>query len=126
MTEAEAFEVGAAWVSNAITAFTIYISFTFAYLTVAFVTGERLSMFQVAVINVLYSLSAGSAIFSMMNSLMMWESALLHAESAMKYQYFFNNPSFWYSYMAVILSLGILVCLYFMIDVRRQTGSLAG
>jgi len=126
MTEAEVFEVAAAWVGNAITAFTMYTTFTFAYLTVAFVTGERLSKFQVAVINVLYSLSAVSTIFSMMNSMMMWESALLRADSAIKYQYFFNNPSFWYSYMSAILALGILVCLYFMVDVRRQTESVAG
>ncbi len=123
MTEAEVFEVGAAWVANAITAFTIYISFTFAYLTAAYVIGKGLSRFQVAVINVLYTLSAASAIFSMMNSIMMWESALLYTESAIEYQYFFNNPKFWYSYMSAILALGILVCLYFMIDVRRQTES---
>ena len=61
MAEAEVFEVGAAWVANAITAFTIYISFTFAYLTAAYVIGKGLSRFQVAVINVLYTLSAASA-----------------------------------------------------------------
>ena len=118
MTEAEVFEVAAAWVGNAITAFTIYISFTFAYLTVAYMAGSRLSRFQVFVVSVLYSLSAASAIFSMMNSLMMWEKALLQGEANMSYQFFFNNPSFWYTYMSSILGLGILVSLYFMWNVR--------
>ena len=119
MSEAEAFEVAAAWVANAITAFTIYISFTFAYLTVAFVAGNKLSRFQTIVVSIMFALSAASSIFSMINSLMMWESALSHVENIDR-SYFFNDPFFWYTYMLAILGGGILVSLYFMWNVRHH------
>ena len=47
MTEADTLEMIALYSANSITAFTVYISFTFGFLVTAFVAGDKLTTFQV-------------------------------------------------------------------------------
>lgn len=47
MSEAETLELISLYYSNAIDAFTVYIFFTFAYLTIAYFVGSSLTRFQV-------------------------------------------------------------------------------
>ena len=46
MTEAEALELIAIYITNAHGGFTIYLSVTFAYLVTAYLVGRKLSPFQ--------------------------------------------------------------------------------
>ncbi|MFT4564746.1 MAG: hypothetical protein ACI9BW_004516 [Gammaproteobacteria bacterium] len=66
MTESEALEVIAAFTSNAISAFTVYYSYTFAYLAVCYLVGSKLSNFQTIAVSVLYFASAALAVFTVL------------------------------------------------------------
>ena len=58
MTEAEALEVLSEFANNTATYFTMFVSFTFAYLTVTYLVGKSLSRFQSLAISGLYVISA--------------------------------------------------------------------
>jgi len=119
MTEAEAFEAAAAWSSSAIASFTIYVSITFAYLTVAFVAGRRLSRFQTLVVSALYVFAATSGVMSTITDLGMLEIAIEHSPAAVA-DVPFTSEGFWQGYQAVLMIVGILISLYFMWNVRQQ------
>jgi hypothetical protein len=119
MSEAEAFEAAAAWSSSALQSFTIYISFTFAYLTVAFMVGSRLSRFQSLAGSVLYVFAALSGLMSMITDLGMLEIALKSSPSEVS-DVAFASGEFWQLYMVGLMLAGIFISLYFMWDVQRQ------
>ena len=62
MTEAEALELAVMCVDNAMTAFSVFISITFAYMTVSFLAGSKLSNFQALAASGLYIFTAGVTI----------------------------------------------------------------
>lgn len=64
MTEAEAIELIAIFTTNVIASNTIYLSFTFAYLTAAYFVGASLSRFQAIFVSVLYALAANGAMMT--------------------------------------------------------------
>ena len=118
MTEAEALEVAGIWVGNVIAAFTVYISFTMAYLAAAFFAGSRLSRFQALAASMLYTVAATSALISMLHSLHIYGaslamSPLIGASTP------FSDRDTWMAALSILLTGGILVSLYFMWDVRR-------
>ena len=118
MTEAEALELYAMYISNAMTAFTIYISFTFAYLVTAFYVGFKLTRFQVIVAGGIYVISAGSITLSLIGNLQASES-ILNATTTVIDELALHRNGLWVSTMSLILTLGIIVSLYFMWSVRN-------
>ena len=62
MSEAEAIEVAGIWSGHILTSFTIYISFTFAYLVTVFYVGTRLNPLQAIFGTALYVFAATSTI----------------------------------------------------------------
>ena len=54
MTEADALEVAGIFAGNALNAFSVYISFTTAYLVAAYYVGARLTSFQSLAVSGLY------------------------------------------------------------------------
>ena len=118
MTEAEALELYAMYISNAMTAFTIYISFTFAYLVTAFYVGFKLTSFQVIVAGGIYVISAGSITMSLIGNLQASES-ILNATTTVIDELALHRNGLWVSTMSLILTLGIIVSLYFMWSVRN-------
>jgi hypothetical protein len=118
MTEAEALEVAGIWVGNVIGAFTVYISFTMAYLVAAFYAGSRLSRFQTIAASTLYAVAAGACLLSMNHSLYLWGTCMAMAPSITA-EAPFADSGLWTTTLSILLTAGILVSLYFMWNVRH-------
>ena len=122
MTEAETLELVSLYYGNAIDAFTIYISFTFAYLTVAYFIGEKLTRFQVIVVSGLYLIAALSTTFGSIMPMLAWGELLSSRETLLdKFQLW--DGSTWVFNMCVIFIGGIIVSFYFMFDIRSKASS---
>ncbi len=65
MAEAELWELIAVHAANAMAAFNIYLTVTFAYLVVAFFVGAKLSKLQTGLISALFIFAAGSGLLAM-------------------------------------------------------------
>jgi hypothetical protein len=118
MNEAEAFEFSAMYIANVLTAFTVYITFTFAYLVAAFFVGRQLTRYQALVASILYVFSAGSAEISMLANIQWMGVAVAHAGNLAPTG-IVQSTEFWEIYLGVLTSSGILISLYFMWDVRH-------
>ena len=119
MTESEVLELIALYGGNSITAFTVYISFTFAFLATAFYVGHKLTTFQTLAACGLFIFSAGSSVLA--------ETAYIQAMFAIKNEapnvldgMLLFSGNFWVPYMFALGTGGIIVSLYFMWDIRRQ------
>lgn len=118
MTNAEALELIALYANNALTSFTIYITFTFGFLITAFVVGAKLTHFQVFVVGSLYVISVGSMALSLIVNMQAWV-AIKENNSTIIDELPLANGTFWLTYMCIVLLGGILVSLYFLWDVRQ-------
>jgi len=119
MSEAETLELISLYYGNAVDAFTIYISFTFAYLTVAYFVGPALTRFQVFAASGLYLVAALSAAVGSILPMLAWGELLTSRETTLgKFEIW--NGDFWVIYMGTLYAAGILVSLYFMFDIRKR------
>ena len=117
MSIAEANEVAAMWIANAMTAFSIYLTFTFAYLTIAYLAGKDLSRFQAFSLSTLYIAGALISLLSCIDNLNFLHAVLQQSEAL---QSAATLPTeFWIYYIAPLLITGVFVSLYFMWDVRH-------
>ncbi|MGR8950541.1 MAG: hypothetical protein ACU84Q_21055 [Gammaproteobacteria bacterium] len=123
MTEAETLELISLYYGNAIDAFTIFISFTFAYLTVAYFVGAALTRFQASAASGLYILSSSSAAVGSILPMLAW-SDLLGSRKTVLGKFEIWDGNFWIAYMGIIYITAISVSLYFMFDVRRRAASI--
>lgn len=117
MTESEVLEIINLHAGNAIYSFSIYITLTFAYLTVAYFVGAKMSAFQVAVVSILYFFSGGG--FAL--------SGFTHTQSfvALVNQHpEFIHTSLWrlpWLALGIVMTVGgMLICFLFMRDVRNE------
>jgi len=117
MNIAEANEVGAMWIANAFSAFSIYLTITFAYLTIAYLAGKGLSRFQVLSVSTLYVAGAFISLLSCVNQLKYFNAVLQQSEALQSATPITGD--FWIYYAVPLFSFGILVCLYLMWDVRH-------
>ena len=116
MTEAEVLEMLNLHAANAINGFVIYNTFTFGYLTVAYLVGANLSKVQVTIISTFYALAAST--FSLVTITHTQSFGVLvtnYPEFA--YSIFWHTP--WTLLASTTQVGGILVCLYFMYDLRK-------
>ena len=60
MTEPEVMEMVNLYANNSMGCFSLWVSFTFAYLTVAYLIGDKLSSIQLYIISSLYVLAGGA------------------------------------------------------------------
>ena len=118
MTEAEALALMAAWGGNSITAFTVYISFTFAFLVTAFFAGSKLTKFQALIASGLYVLASGICMLAEVTWLQ-GMFAISKANPTVVSDLTLWNGDFWVGYMATVLASGILISLYFMWRIRN-------
>jgi len=117
MTELEAHEALALWASASLQAFSVYMTLTFAYLTVAYLVGSRLNRFQTIAISCLYVCGSAISLMSTINQLNFY-SAILSQFSGLQELTTFSGE-FWKYIIAPFLGVGILVSLYFMWQVRH-------
>ena len=118
MTEAEVLALSIEYSTSALTAFTVYASFTFAYLITAFYVGERLNSFQAIAASGMYVISAGSTVMAMFGYLQA-QYAIGATKVTVLDSLAVWNADLWLSYMLVTLISGILISLYFMWQVRH-------
>jgi hypothetical protein len=117
MTQAETIEVVNFYASNALNSFSIWVSITFAFLTVAYLAGDKLSKRQVWIISPLYCLISGT--FGL--------ASVVHVQSftvlTNTYPDFFPAylwPLPWSLMTQSMLIGGTIASLYFMWDIRHS------
>ena len=122
MAEAELWELIAVHAANAMSAFNIYLTVTFAYLIAAYLVGAKLSKLQAGLITGLFIFSAGSGWLAMVIYLRRAAifQDMLASESEIYARTFLMGGKFWSVYMAILLAIGMAVSLYFMYDIRRK------
>jgi hypothetical protein len=118
MTEAEAIEMFALIGANAMTAFTIYVSFTFAFLVTAYFIGSQLSSFQSLVASGFYVISCGSAGLTQVVYIQLMFEVAKETPTVID-SLFLLNGNFWFWYMSVIQVVGVIISLYFMWHIRQ-------
>ena len=119
MSEAEVLEILNLHASNAITSFTVYVTFTFAYLTTAYVAGPRLSPSQVVIATGLYLASVCVPIFVLLAHTKAIELLVDGYPTILDSYALWHIP--WASLISTVMMLGVFAGLYFMFNIR-QTG----
>jgi len=116
MTEPEVMEMVNLYASNALNCYSLWVSFTFAYLTVAYLVGAKLTNIQLFIASSLYVIT-GIA-FTL--------AAVTYTESFQ--ELISSYPDFrptelwlapWTLFTSIILGGGMLASLYFMWDIRH-------
>ena len=118
MTEAESLELAALFNANASTNFTIFISFTFAFLATAYFVGRNLSRFQFFAASGMYTVAGGSAAIASVGWLQAFNE-IMDSETTLLSSLPLFGLDFWVLVMSILFLTGILVSLYFMWDVRH-------
>ena len=119
MSEAEAIEALSDMAINVSTFFSIFVSLTFAYLTVAYLVGKELSRFQLVIINYLYILCT----VLMGASMAIWNEAWLklhHRETTVFSGSWLLDAINWKVGAYVMLASILVASLYFMHDIRKE------
>jgi len=123
MTDAEIWELALGSAANAMTAFSIYLTVTFAYLVASYLAGAKLSRLQTVLISGLYVFGAGSGLLTCVSHI--YRAMILQDMLASKSETFAKafavGGGFWSIYMSILLSAGMVVSLYFMYDIRRNS-----
>ena len=117
MSEAETLEMTVAYAANAILSFTVYLSFTFAFLTTAFLVGDRLTRFQAIAAAGIYITSAGGCAISVVANVQVF-SIIMARNSSVLDEVPLYSGDLWLPMVIVVQSAGMLVSLYFLIHTR--------
>ena len=126
MTEAEILELVVMYTEGAMTSYSIYLTITFAYMTVAYFVGDKLSHFQVVAASGLYLVGSLTGLLSAYVHVHTWstlKSEFPGGVSALDSSLWWNGE-LWKVLITTSLVIGILVSLYFMYNVRRTAESL--
>ena len=87
-----------------------------------FMVGSRLSGFQAIAGSLLYIFAAMSGLMSSITDLEMVNIAVASSPQAVR-DAALSSGTFWQLYLGSLMTIGILVSLYFMWDVRRKNRS---
>jgi hypothetical protein len=120
MSEAETIEALSNITGSAVGFLSIFISITFAYLTVAYVVGANLTKLQVVVINGLYLFCA---LLSGSGSMIYWESwSKLHGRTnSVLNEVWLANEFLWTESGYLMFGSIIVMSVYFMHDIRKRS-----
>ena len=119
MTEAEALELIAIYVTNAHGGFALYLSVTFAYLVTAYLVGSKLTPFQALAVSGLFFITAIVTTLSTISSVQAW-IVVKRSTSTVIDTVALYNPELWLFTLPVIMFPGVLVSLYFMWNIRHE------
>jgi hypothetical protein len=120
MTEFEAIDALSSIADTFATFFTVFLSLTFGYLTVAYIVGGDLTRFQYLVISGIYFLSASIIGAGAIVWVTTWE-ALNAQEPSIFDDIWIANALSWSGGISIIVILVTLVSLYFMYNVRSAS-----
>ena len=119
MSEQEAIEALSDIAANAATYFSVFISLTFAYLTVAYLVGAQLNRFQLTLITAIYVLSASM----MAGTSVVWTGAwleLYHREVTVFSGNWIADLPYWIESLSVLQVAVVFASVYFMFDIRKR------
>ena len=120
MSELQAIEAVAALLSNAITSFAVFFSFTFAYLTVCYLAAHNLSKFQSTAVSILYIFVTVSVMLTVYgNQVAIGEIQKSHPSVAID-SLLIWDVEYWHFYIAFMFVLVTSLSLYFMYDCRKK------
>ena len=116
MNESEVLEAINLHAANGINSFTIFLSFTFAYITAAYLAGAKLTTLQVSIVTCIYISAAFGWVASTLTHTHSFETLVA------QYPEYMPSP-LWrisFSFLAAFVQVpATLASLYFMYDVRR-------
>ena len=118
MTEAEVIESMAILGDGAVNVFTVFISVTFAYLTVAYFIGRSLTTFQLVAVSGLYLVTAVTMGATCVGCVLGWEK-LAHQYPSVLNEIPFFTIGIWHQVMGIIFIGGVIVSFYFMYNIRN-------
>ncbi|MBC7770090.1 MAG: hypothetical protein H7124_15005 [Phycisphaerales bacterium] len=122
MEEAQLFELVFIAGATAMTAFTFVVTFTFAYLTVAYFLGSKLSRLETGVVTGGYLIAS----FLSFSVVMANVSAMRALQEELADSRVYQKVAFWMDAkiyeagMPVIYVLSVATCLFFMWNIRRH------
>lgn len=121
MKEAELFQLVFLAGTTALTAFTFVVTFTFAYLTVAYVLGSKLSRFEVGVVTggyLIASFLSFSVVMANVSAMRAFQGELAGSQVYQKVSVFMD-ARIYEAGMPVIYVLSVAICLFYMRSLRR-------
>ncbi|MGR8949759.1 MAG: hypothetical protein ACU84Q_17085 [Gammaproteobacteria bacterium] len=119
MAESEAIEALADIAAVAATYFSVFMSLTFAYLTVAYLVGATLNKFQLVLTTAIYVLSAAM----MGASTTVWTKAwmkLYNREQTVFTGSWVADSFNWETTLSILLTAVVIASVYFMYDIRKR------
>lgn len=120
MTEIEVIEALSEISINAVTYMTVFLSVTFAYLTVAYFVGAQLSRFQCVAISVLYGAIGAMTGSATIGWSVAWQILRSRESSLFDAVWIFKYTD-WIVVLTPFLVGVILTSFYFMFDIRRRS-----
>lgn len=117
MSEAQVLELINMHTSNSFNGFAVFLTLLFGYMTVAYIVGTRLTLFQVITITLLYLFAQVSLMFSLVNET---HSVELLVSSYPNFNYSPIMAYPWVIATALTESGAIIISLMFMFDIRRK------
>lgn len=120
MSESEFIEAINMHASNGIGSFSIYITFTFAYLTASYLVGARLSRFQAFAVSSLYVLASVGFCLATITHTQSF-GALVRAYPQFVNSFGWGLP--WSALAGVIQVGGIIISLIFLFDIRAKSSA---
>jgi hypothetical protein len=121
MTEVDALTMLTEIAQASLSFMSVWISITFAYLTVAYLVGNSLSRFQYLAVTALYIVLALHISTATVTWVKTWEALHLR-ESTILDEVVISNYPYTYTAIAVFL-FGTALSLYFMYNVRKSKKS---
>ncbi len=119
MSEAEAIEGITGLLDSGIASFTVFFSFTFAYLTVCYLVGTNLSRFQAVSISMLYVVSAAPTAVTVIGVQRAMAEIQKSSPSIVIDDLMLWDVLYWHTYTMALFVSVIILSLYFMYDIRR-------
>lgn len=118
MTEAEVLDLVVGFGANATNGFALYISFTFAFLTICYFIGSKLTRSQAIIISAIYVLGAAGPAASAYSH-MVAIAELQSQHPTMLDGLFGWDQELWMIWEPTMAAIGVLLSLYFLYDVRK-------
>ena len=121
MEEAELFELVFTAGATALTAFTFVVTFTFAYLTVAYFLGAKLSRLEIGVVTggyLIASFLSFAVVMANVSAMRVFQEELADSRVYRRIV-FFMDAKIYEAGMPLIYLLSVVTCLFFMWNIRR-------
>ncbi|MBX9745463.1 MAG: hypothetical protein K2X34_01080 [Hyphomonadaceae bacterium] len=122
MQEAEIFELVFIAGATAMTAFTFVVTFTFAYLTVAYFLGPRLTRLEVGVVTGVYliaSFLSFAVVMANVSAMHVFQEELAGSRVYQRIS-LFMDARIYEAGLPLIYALSVVTCLFFMWNIRRK------